>query len=119
MANKFYGIVGYGHSVEVAKSVWDLQITEKSYYGDVVKNSVRQVEGEPILNDLSVGNSISLLADPYAFEHFFAMKYILWAGTYWTVSEVTELRPRLLVRLGGVYNGPKGISGQPSEGTNS
>lgn len=103
---KFYGAIGYGHSVEVTPGVWDDVITEKKYYGDVVRNTRRLQEGEKVNNDLSVNNSISIVADAYASENFFAMRYIVWAGTYWIISNVDVQRPRLLLELGGVYNGP-------------
>lgn len=104
---KFYGRIGYGETVETVPGVWDDVITERKYYGDVVRNSRKLTEGDKVNNDLTVGNSISIVADPYAYEHFFAMKYIVWAGAYWTISDVEVQRPRLLLRLGGVYNGPK------------
>lgn len=103
---KFYGTIGYGETVEVNPGVWDDLITELKYYGDVVRNTRKSSEGEYLNNDLSVGNSISIVADAYANEHFFAIRYISWAGTLWTVSDVEVQSPRLLLRLGGVYNGP-------------
>ena len=104
---KFYGAIGYGESVETSPGVWQDGIVEYSYYGDVIRNTRKLQEGESLNNDLSVGNSISIVADAYANEHFFAIRYIQWAGTYWTVSDVEVQSPRLLLRLGGVYNGPK------------
>jgi hypothetical protein len=103
---KFYGKVGYGESVEKASGVWVDEITERSYFGDVVKNIRKLTEGESVNNDISVNNSIEIVADAYAYEHFFAMRYIEWQGARWTVSDVEVRRPRLLLRLGGVYNGP-------------
>jgi hypothetical protein len=107
---KFYGEIGYGEAVESAPGVWTDNIVVKSYFGDVVRNTRRLQEGETLNNDLSVGNSISIVADAYANEHFFAIRYIKWAGTLWTVSDVEVQSPRLLLRLGGVYNGPVGSS---------
>lgn len=104
---RFFGKVGYGETVEVANGVWEDQITERKYYGDVVRNSRKLVTGEELNSDLTVGNSISIVADDHANEHFFAIRYIEWAGTLWTVSDVEVQSPRLLLRLGGVYNGPK------------
>ena len=104
---KFHGEIGYGTSVETSPGVWEDVITERKYYGDVVKTSRKLLEGEKLNYDLTVGNSISIVADAYANEHFFAIRYIKWAGTFWTVSDVEVERPRLLLRLGGVYNGPK------------
>lgn len=108
MATKrFYGKVGYGASVETAPGVWKDQITEVSYFGDVIRNTRLLREGDRVNDDLSVNNSISIVADAYANEHFFAIRYIIWAGAYWVVTDVEVQSPRLLLRLGGVYNGPK------------
>lgn len=103
---KFYGEVGYGHSELKSPGVWDDVITERKYYGDIIRNARKLADGEKVNNDLTVGNSISIMADAYAYEHFFAIRYIKWAGTLWTVSDVEVKSPRLLLRLGGVYNGP-------------
>lgn len=104
---KFYGVIGYGETVETSPGVWVDQIVERSYFGDVLRNTRRLKEGESLNNDLSVGNSISIVADAYANEHFHAIRYISWAGALWTVSEVEVESPRLKLRLGEVYNGPK------------
>lgn len=102
---RYFGKVGYGETVETAPSVWKDVITEVAYTGDVVKNSRQLENGDKVNNDLSVGNSISIVADAYANEHFFAIRYVQWAGTRWTVTDVEVRSPRLLLRLGGVYNG--------------
>jgi hypothetical protein len=103
---RFYGRVGYGESVETAPGVWSDAIVERLYFGDVVRNARNLREGENLNADLSVQNSISIVADAYANDHFFAIRYLEWAGTLWTVSSVEVQSPRLLLRLGEVYNGP-------------
>jgi hypothetical protein len=104
---KFSGVVGYNHgTVETKPGVWEANIVEKSYFGDVVRNTRQLKDGEKVNNDLTVSNSISVVADAYANEHFFAIRYLRWAGTLWTVTDVEVQSPRLLLRLGGVYNGP-------------
>lgn len=106
-SNKFFGEVGYGIPTETAPGVWTDEITEVQYFGDVVRNSRMQRESsEKVSFDLSVSNSISIVADAFANEHFFAMRYVRWAGQVWTVTEVDASNPpRLLLRLGEVYNG--------------
>lgn len=104
--NRFYGKVGYGVTVETAPGVHEDVITEFPYFGDIVRNSLKFREGQGVNNDLSVGHSISVVADKYANEHFFAIRYVEWAGALWTVTEVEVQSPRLILRLGGVYNGP-------------
>jgi len=104
---KFYGKVGYGPTtVETAPGVWNEVIVEREYVGDILRNTRKLQSGESVNDDLSVDNSISIVADAYANEHFFAIRYVQWAGTRWVVSNVEVQSPRLLLRLGGVYNGP-------------
>jgi hypothetical protein len=105
---RFFGRVGYGESVEKvdAPGVWVDDIVERSYFGDVIRNARNLREGENLNADLSVQNSISIVADAYANDHFFAIRYVEWAGALWTVSSVEVQSPRLLLRLGEVYNGP-------------
>jgi len=104
---KFFGNIGYGLQQEIRPGVWDSVITEKPYFGDVTRAARRLSEGTEVNNDISVTNSISIVADAFANGHIFAMKYVKWEGQYWIVTEVEVQRPRLLLRLGGIYNGPK------------
>ncbi len=105
---RFFGEVGYGESVETPPNsgVWVDVITEFSYQGDVIRNTRQLESGEKINENIIVSNSISIVADEYAFEHFFNVKYVRWAGVLWTVSAVEVKTPRLILSLGSVYNGP-------------
>lgn len=103
---RFCGEIGYGESVEKSPGVWEDVITERTYYGDIVRNTRRISDGESVNPNITVNNSISVVADAYATEHFHAIRYIRWSGTLWTVTEVEVQSPRLLLRLGGVYHGP-------------
>ena len=116
---RFSGRVGYGESKELTNDelvdevlvqtptgVWVDDIVEREYFGDVIRNTRELRQGEYLNADLSVQNSISIIADAYANDHFFAIRYVEWAGTRWTVSSVEVQSPRLLLRLGEVYNGP-------------
>lgn len=105
---RFYGEVGYGETVEdpVDSGVWKDVITEYPYYGDVVRNTAKFEGSEGLNNNIAVGNSISIVADKRAIEHFFDIKYVRWAGALWTVTSVEVKSPRLILSLGSVYNGP-------------
>jgi hypothetical protein len=105
---RFYGEVGYSDTVEspADSGIWKDVITEYSYFGDVVRNTRKLDNGDKVVSDISVGNSISIVADDQANEHFFKIRYVRWAGTLWTVDDVEVQRPRLVLRLGSVYNGP-------------
>jgi hypothetical protein len=112
---KFYGEVGYGDTVEspVGSGVYKDVITERPYFGEVNRADRRLVSGDQLNNDLSLNNSISIVADAYANEHIFAMRYIKWQGARWDVTNVSVERPRLILRLGGIYNGPTPVPVAP------
>lgn len=105
---KFHGKVGYGESVEdpEAPGVFVDRITEITYKGNVIRNTASGVPGESLNDDISVNNSISVIADEFAIKHFMLIKYVEWAGVNWTVTDVEVQRPRLILSLGSVYNGP-------------
>ena len=105
---KFYGPVGYvEESQEVTPGVYRESMIEKLYFGEIIRDTRRFDYGEIVNPNITTGNSISIIADAYANENFLAIRYVKWAGSYWTITEVEFNRPRLILRLGGVYNGAK------------
>lgn len=104
---RFYDVIGYGQTVEESPGVFVDQIVEFPYYGDVIRNT-RKLESTENLNDnITVGNSISIVADEFAVQHVFDIRYVKWVGGYWTVPDVEVRPPRLILKIGDVYNGPK------------
>ena len=100
-------MIGYGQSAETQAGVWTEEIVERKYYGDIIRNTRRLDGADKVNSDLSVSNAISVIADAYAVLNFAAIRYVVWNGEYWTVDSVEVERPRLILRPGGVYNGPK------------
>jgi hypothetical protein len=105
--DRFFGHVGYGTPTETAPGVWEDKIVEAEYYGDVIRAAGKPEPTDTLNQGISVGNSISVLADPYAFDHFLKIKYVRWAGVRWIVTNVEIASPRLILSLGSVYNGPE------------
>lgn len=105
---RYYGVVGYGIAKEVpdGSGVWVDEIFTQHYRGDVEKQIRRMDSSEKLNMDIKVNNSISILADAFAWENFMYIKYVGWSGELWTVSSVEVRRPRLILHLGSVYNGP-------------
>lgn len=108
---KFFGKVGFGTSEEGSgerDGIWEDGITERQYFGDVLSNNRKyEAQSDSVLDNLNVSNRISIVADAFAYNHFFEMKYIEWMGTKWKVTQVEVQRPRLILQIGGVYNGPE------------
>ena len=105
--DKYYGVIGYATFAETAPDVAREVITERPAVGDVLKNTRRWQAGENLNDNLVVNNRISILADPYAYQNYHTIRYCVWMGTKWKVTNVEVAYPRLILELGGVYNEQK------------
>ena len=103
---KFYGRVGYAVSAETAPGVWTDSITDRNYQGDLVKDtSSKWIPTDELNDNMTISNSISIVADPFAYQHFHEIKYVEFEGILWKVTSIEVKRPRLILNLGGVWNG--------------
>lgn len=102
---KFYGKIGYASTVETKPGVYEEQIVERFYYGDLIRNTRRLQSADQVNDDINISNEISIVADPYATNNFHTMRYAVFMGTKWKISNVEVSYPRLILTLGGVYNG--------------
>lgn len=101
---KFYGEIGFGTSIETSPGVYEDQVTTRNYYGDLIKNTRRLESSGSVNDDINISNQISIVADPYANENFYAMRYVKFMGAKWKISDVEVQYPRLILTIGGVYN---------------
>lgn len=101
---RWCGVIGYAEALEIEPGVWSEEFTERKYYGDLLRNSRRLQGSQQINDDITISNQISILADPYAVQHFHAIRYAELFGTKWKVSSVEVQYPRLILELGGIYN---------------
>ena len=103
---KWFGSIGYSETVETRPGVWEERVSERPYYGDMLRNVRRRDKADQLNDELSISNELSIISDPYAMENFHAVRYATYMGARWKVSSVEVQHPRLILTLGGVYNGP-------------
>lgn len=109
---KYYGTIGYEVSEEEVidgktTGVFIDKIIEKKYYGNVLKFSRNLSNGLSINDNIEISNEISIIADAFAYSNFQNIAYVEWMGTKWKVPNVRVEHPRLVLRVGGVYNEQK------------
>lgn len=102
---RFFGMIGFGFTEETSPGVYTERIVENPYYGDVVKNYRRWEQGERLNDNLNITNTFSILADEFAYENLYAMRYVVYMGSKWKIKSVSIERPRIVLEIGGVYNG--------------
>ena len=104
--SKWYGKVGYADDVETEPGLWEHQIIEKDYYGDLIRTRwIQQTPSDGINDNIMIATDISIVADPYAMNHCSTMIYAEVMGIKWKVTDVLPEYPRLTLTLGGVWNG--------------
>lgn len=103
---RFYGKIGYAMPAETppGSGIWEDQITERNYYGEVLRNTKRFENTGQLNDNVRISNSFSIVADEYAYNYFHLIKYIEYNGVKWVVSSVDVQSPRLVLEVGGVYN---------------
>lgn len=106
---RYYDIIGFETTAPKSEGsdVWVPTTVEKRYYGDIVRNSRRLQSPEftSVNDEISISNQISLMADEFALKNFHEIRYAVFQGTKWKVTDIEFQGPRLLLTLGGVYNG--------------
>ena len=116
--SRFYGPIGFVSTKEEPEGsgIWNEIPVEKNYRGDISKNSRRWDNGEHLNKNLNINNTISIVADPYISNHLMELRYVKWLGGYWEITNVDVQSPRLVLSIGGVYNGPTvGITANTGE----
>lgn len=104
--SKFYGKIGFASEVkEVRPGIWKDEIIEKSYFGDLIKNNRKLQNSNQVNDNINISNEISIIADPYANNNFHSIRYVEFMGSKWKVTNVEVQYPRLILTIGGVYNG--------------
>lgn len=101
---KFCGVIGYAITRETEPGIYVEEIVENEYYGDVIKNTRRLKEANKVNDDINVSNQFSIVADPFANNNFHAMRYIVFMGAKWKITDVEVQYPRLILSVGGLYN---------------
>lgn len=102
---KWFGKIGYAKTVEKTPGVWMEEIVDRNYYGDLIRNTRRLQSADKVNDDIEISNDLSIISDPYANENFHSMRYAEFMGTKWKINNIEVQYPRLILTLGGVYNG--------------
>lgn len=102
---KWFGTIGFAETVETSPGIWEEQITKRNYYGDLTRNTRRLQSADKLNDDIVINNELSIVSDPYANEHFHNMRYAEFQGVVWKITNVEVQYPRLILSLGGLYNG--------------
>lgn len=104
---KFHGKIGFMYTKETTPSVYEEVVEEKLYSGEHISTySASWKSGSKLNDDKTISTKISILADPFAQEHFNDIRYVEWIEKTWKVSNVEVQFPRLILTVGDLYNKP-------------
>ena len=102
--SKFYGKVGFISETETSPGVWESVVTERPYYGDVIRFDRRWDQPQEVQDNLTLSEEIRIVADSYCMDNVEYMKYVERLGVKWKIKSITPEYPRIRLTLGGVYN---------------
>ena len=99
------GIIGYALAVETQPGVWEESITDKPYFGEVVRDNRKVVDQTQINNSINISNNISVVSNKFMLENMAFMRYITFMKSKWNITSVDIKPPRIIITMGGLYNG--------------
>lgn len=104
---KFSGKIGFWYGdVEVVPGSYQPKVVEKPYRGDILKMYWNH---QPVSNqqndNITLNNQLSILSDLYLQKNWPSIRYVVWNGTKFKVTKVEPGYPRVILDVGGVYNG--------------
>lgn len=102
---KWYGEIGYAVTEQTSPGIFKESIVTRNYYGDEIRNSRRLQSADQLNDNINISNRLSIVADAYANENIYSMRYAEFKGAKWKITDVEVSFPRLILTLGGVYNG--------------
>lgn len=102
---KWSGVIGFAEQVETRPGVYEEVIKERSYKGDLLQTSIRNQTTDQVLKHLAITNRISIVADLHASQNLPMMRYATYMGARWEIANFEGVPPRIILSLGGVYNG--------------
>lgn len=103
--SKWFGKLGFVETRETEPSVYSEIVTERDCYGDLTRNMRRLQSSDKVNDDISLANTLSVIADPYVQEHFCNLRYVTLYGGKWKVTDAAVEYPRVVLTLGGLYHG--------------
>ena len=85
--NKFFGKIGYSVMIQTAPGVNREKLIERDYYGDVIRNTSQHQNSDTLNDNVNISNEI------------------IFMGAKWKITNIEVQYPRLILTVGGVYNG--------------
>lgn len=107
---KFSGVIGYQEEVEIAPGIWDTQYLEKPARGDILQKNHRwNAMNYSTVSSDSISDRITIGADDFVMRlcRQKRIRYVKFEGddTRYSVMDAAVDRPRIVLSIGGVFNG--------------
>lgn len=102
---KYSGLVGYVTQEQTSPGIWSSVEHPKKMKGDILRQTSSTQNDDKVNSDVTLSHRVSLIGDYHAFDYYFNIKWVELYGRKWEVSSVEIQRPRLILTLGGPWNG--------------
>ena len=104
---KYSGMLGYVMPAkEDPPGIWKPSaVVEKLGRGDLIRQTITNEDVSGLSDGININNQVTIIMDPFVNKNLESLKYVILYGTRWEIKSMTINRPRVILMLGGVYNG--------------
>ena len=102
---KYSGKIGFAVQVEKAPGVWEDQITERDYVGDILQRTESFSAGASVMPQVRTVTSVSVLSDGLLKDRYDDIRYVTYMGIKWMPLSIVQAWPRIEIFFGDQYHG--------------
>lgn len=103
---RWHGKVGYTVTAKVEAGLYEEEeVMVREYSGDYSGFAWQNQNSGGINDNLVISGTVSVVADQFAYQNCSNISYVEVEGIKWKVTKIEPQHPRLILSLGGVYNG--------------
>lgn len=96
--------IGFAISQEKSSGVFIEAIEERYYVGEIFKNTMSSYSNQSVNPNLSLSNKFSMLVDSFSKDNHQKIRYAVFWGSKWKVTNIEIEGKRLILTIGGKYN---------------
>lgn len=102
---RFAGLVGYVTQEETSPGIWSSVEKSVMMKGELIRQSSNNRDAGKVNSDITLNHRVSLMGDSYSFDNYYNIKWVMVDKVKWEVSSIEIQRPRLILAIGGLWNG--------------
>lgn len=81
------------------------EYVERKFRATVTRLNNNMVSSGDVIDNLKMDMNFQIKMDKWTYENFQWLRYLVYNGAKWKITNVQVQRPNMIVQVGGIFNG--------------